>query len=196
MANEKILIVEDTELLRRIYTDKLNQEGYTVLQASDGLEALTVIRGEAPDLVLLDLVMPRMSGLEVIDTLKRDPRTRDIPVIILSNLGEDADVKRGLDMGAVDYLVKNSAKPADVSAKIRATIEKLGGAEAPTLHAFRLYVRDHEADADALVQARQMPRRFWCPACEAELQLELLPDPEKAGWCNAHIVCPECGREY
>jgi CheY-like chemotaxis protein len=195
VAGESILVVEDTELLRRIYTDKLTQEGYKVCQAADGLEALNVVRSQQLDLILLDLVMPRMSGLETLDTLKRDPRTRDIPVIILSNLGQDADIQRGLDLGAVDYLIKNSAKPADVAAKIRATLDMRGEVEV-ALTSFRLLIRDHEADADKLVEQAHLPRRFFCPACEVEMQLELVPKPDKAGWYDAHLVCPQCGREF
>jgi adenylate cyclase len=195
VAGESVLVVEDTELLRRIYTDKLSQEGYKVFQASDGLEALSIVRNQPLDLILLDLVMPRMSGLEALEALKRDPRTRDIPVVILSNLGQDTDVQRGLDMGAVDYLIKNSAKPADVSAKIAATLESRAGApvEAPSL---RVFLRDREGDADALVERSRLTKRLWCPACQVELQLELIPRSDRPGWYDAHLICPSCAREF
>ncbi len=195
MAGETILVVEDTELLRRIYTDKLNQEGYVVHQAADGLEALNQARTQNLDLILLDLIMPRMSGLEALEALKKDPRTKDIPVIVLSNLGQDADVQRGISLGAVDYLIKNSAKPADVSAKIRVTLDSAG--QAPTCAScYRLAVKDHEADADRFVEDQKLGRRFWCPACEVELTLELIPRPERSGWFDAHVICPSCGREF
>ncbi|MDP2233861.1 MAG: response regulator, partial [Actinomycetota bacterium] len=87
MSKLTILVVEDTELLRRIYSDKLTQDGYDVLAAGDGFEALNLLRSNKVDLVLLDLIMPRMSGIEALEAIKADPRTREIPVIILSNLG-------------------------------------------------------------------------------------------------------------
>lgn len=195
MSGESVLVVEDTELLRRIYTDKLAQEGYKVFQAADGLECLNIVRTQPLDLVLLDLVMPRMSGLEALEALKRDPRTKDLPVIILSNLGQDGDIQRGLDLGAVDYLIKNSAKPADVSAKIRATLDSRGECASDST-SFKLLVRDHEADADDFVCAAKLPRRLGCPACEVELALELLPRSDKSGWYDAHLLCPSCGREF
>jgi CheY-like chemotaxis protein len=195
MAGECILVVEDTELLRRIYQDKLSQEGYTVFSAADGLEALGVIRANKIDLVLMDLIMPRMSGLEALEAIKADPRTRDVPVIILSNLGQDADIQRGLDLGAVDYLIKNEAKPADVSAKIAATLNLAADRMIPT-HGYHLMVRDREADADRFVAEQRMPRRYWCPACEVELELELIPDRERPGWYEGHFVCPKCPREF
>ncbi len=190
-----MLVVEDTELLRRIYTDKLSQEGYRVFQAADGLECLNVVRTQQIDIIILDLVMPRMTGLEALEALKRDPRSRDIPVVILSNLGQDSDVQRGLDLGAVDYLIKNSAKPADVAAKIRSTIDNREGDRADTTH-FKLLVKDREGDADAFVRHGSLPRRLWCPACELELVLELIPQQHRVGWYDAHVLCPNCGRVF
>lgn len=195
MAGESVLVVEDTELLRRIYTDKLAQEGYKVFQAADGLECLNVVRTQPLDLILLDLVMPRMSGLEALEALKRDPRTRDIPVVILSNLGQDTDIQRGLDLGALDYLIKNSAKPADVSAKIRATLDSRGECTSEST-SFKMHLKDHEGDADDLICQAKLTRRFWCPACQVELDLELVPQAARQGWYDAHFLCPSCGREF
>ncbi len=190
-----ILVVEDTELLRRIYTDKLTQDGYNVLQAGDGLQALSSLRSETIDLILLDLIMPRMSGLEALEAIKADPRTREIPVLILSNLGQESDVQRGLEMGAVDYLIKNEAKPADVSEKIALVLQHMGGRMGEDT-GYKIAICDRVADADRLVAETGLPRRFWCPACEVELQMELLPKPDKAGWYDAHLICPQCNKEY
>lgn len=195
MGLETILVVEDTELIRRMYQDKLVQDGYTVLVAGDGQEGLNLLRANHVDLVVLDLIMPVMSGLEALQVIKNDPRTKDIPVIVLSNLGQEGDVERGIEMGATDYMIKNSAKPADVAAKIRLTLDAMGGRmgeQAP----LRVLLRDREADADALVDERGLPRRFWCPACEDELVMELLPKPDRPGWYDAHLLCARCGKEY
>lgn len=195
MSALTVLVVEDTELLRRIYADKLTQDGYEVLTAGDGIEALQHLRTAHVDLLLLDLIMPKMSGLEVLDAIKKDPRTRDIPVLILSNLGQDSDVERGLALGAVDYLIKNEAKPADVAEKIRLTLEFMAGrkVEAPS---FKVAVKDREFDADRLVEHLRLQRRYWCPACEVELTIELMPKAEQPGWFDAHVVCPMCGKEF
>lgn len=190
-----VLVVEDTELLRRIYTDKLTQDGYQVLQAGDGLEALNALRTQTVDLILLDLIMPRMSGLEALEAIKADPRTREVPVLILSNLGQESDVERGLEMGAVDYLIKNEAKPADVSDKIAMVLKHMGGRMGGS-NSYKLAIKDRAGDADRLIQDAGLPRRFWCPACEVELQVELLPKPDRAGWYDAHLICPMCSKEY
>ncbi len=195
MAGESILVVEDTELLRRIYTDKLSQEGYRVLEASDGLECLNLARSQHVDLILLDLVMPRMSGLECLEALKRDPRTKTVPVIVLSNLGQESDIQQCMDIGADDYLIKNAAKPVDVAVKIRETLDRVVRSASDET-AFRVLVKDREADADALAQHAKLVKRFWCPTCEVELALELVPQAERSGWYDAHLVCPACGREF
>jgi response regulator RpfG family c-di-GMP phosphodiesterase len=138
--------------------------------------------------------MPRMSGLEALEAIKADPRLRDIPVLILSNLGQESDVERGLSLGAVDYLIKNEAKPADVAEKIALTLEYMNGRQDET-GSYKVLLRDREGDADRLVEDAGLSRRFWCPACEVELVLELVPKPDRDGWYDAHLQCPQCGKE-
>jgi CheY-like chemotaxis protein len=108
----RILIVEDDRILRRAAETTLKREGYRVVTAADGEEALTAARAEPPDLILLDLIMPRMQGFDVLRALKQDERTALIPVIVLSNLGQERDVRQAIETGAVAYFVK-----ADVSLK-------------------------------------------------------------------------------
>jgi len=195
VASERVLVVEDTELLRRIYHDKLIQEGYTVLTAGDGLEALAVLRSNPVDLVLLDLIMPRMGGLDVLENMKADPRTSCVPVVILTNLGEEGAIERAVELGAADYLIKNSAKPADVADKIRLVLDNLGGANVCGT-TFNLHIKDRDADADCFIEHARLPRRFWCPACEVELMLEMVPKSDRPGWYDSHIMCPTCGRDF
>lgn len=190
-----ILVVEDTELLRRMYSDVLAQSGYRVLQAADGLEALNMLRTETPDLILLDLIMPKMSGLEVLELVKKDTRLKEVPVLILSNLGQDSDIERGIQMGAIDYMIKNDARPADIAEKIGAIL-KLAAGRAKDLPGFNLIVKDREGDADKFIEHAKLQRRFWCPACQVEIALELIPQESKPGWYDAHLKCPMCAREY
>jgi len=194
-----------------MYDDKLVADGFVVSSAADGLEALAILRTERFDLILLDLIMPRMGGLEVLETVKTDPRLTPVPVVILTNLGEESAIERALDLGANDYLIKNAAKPADISAKIQLTLEHLAPAApaavpsptvarvpapAPAGPSFKLLIRDREADADPFVAHAGLPRRFWCPACEEELYLELIPNSSREGWYEGHLICTRCGREY
>jgi DNA-binding response OmpR family regulator len=106
MEKTKILIVEDDKFLIKLYSNKLRREGFEVTEAISGEEAMNKIFGEKPNLILLDLVLPQKSGFEILSDIKLNPETKDIPVIILTNLGQESDVKRGLALGAVAYLVK------------------------------------------------------------------------------------------
>lgn len=189
-----VLVIEDTELLRRMYSDRLEADGYSVVAASNGLEGVAALRANSPDLILLDLVMPQMSGLEFLEIAKADPRTQNTPVLILSNLGQDEDIQRAMGMGATDYLVKNDARPADVSARIGLILQHSGTGRKTA--AMRLYLRDREGDADLFVADAELPKRFWCPTCEVELVVEMVPDATRDGWYQAHMICPDCERSY
>lgn len=117
---KKIIIVEDDRFLRKVYEEKFkSMEGYETLSAADGVSALDLIRKEHPDLVLLDLVLPEMDGFTVLEKLKVDPELADIPVIILSNLGQEEDLIRGQELGAADYLIKSDVTIKSISEKIK-----------------------------------------------------------------------------
>ncbi|PIP33629.1 response regulator [Candidatus Falkowbacteria bacterium CG_4_10_14_0_2_um_filter_48_10] len=119
MANKKILLVEDDPFLLNMYASKLELNGFTVLAADDGLKAYELARKEAPQLILLDVLLPKMNGFEVLHKLKLEPATAAVPVIILTNLGQAGEIEQGQKLGAVDYLVKAHFTPAEVMAKIQ-----------------------------------------------------------------------------
>ena len=102
----RILLAEDDRFLRRAAETTLKQQGYTVITAADGEEALRLARSEAFDLILLDLIMPKLNGFQVLNALKKDAPTANIPVIILSNLGQDRDVQQAMEAGATAYFIK------------------------------------------------------------------------------------------
>ena len=106
MPKPKILIIEDDRFLLKIYSDRLRREGFDVIGSITGIEGLSKAQSENPDVIILDIVLPGKNGFEVLSDLKLDQNTKNIPVIILSNLGQDSDVKKGLKLGAVTYLIK------------------------------------------------------------------------------------------
>lgn len=112
-------MVEDDIFLRKIYREKFLREGFNFLEATNGEEGLNKVIAEKPDLVLLDLMLPRKNGFDVLIEMKRNKATAHIPVVILSNLGQDSDVKRGMELGANDYLVKTDVNLSDVVAKAK-----------------------------------------------------------------------------
>ncbi len=102
----KILIVDDEVYILHILDFSLGAEGYEVITAADGEEALAKARGEKPDLVVLDVMMPKVDGFEACRRLKNDPETRELPVILLTAKGREVDRKMGIEVGADDYMVK------------------------------------------------------------------------------------------
>lgn len=115
----KIILIEDDEILAKVLHTELEEAGFKVLQAFDGEAGLELVRSKKPDLVLLDLVLPKKPGFEVLEELKKSPDTKNIPVIILSLLGEDEDIKKGLRLGADDYLVKSNHAITEIIEKIK-----------------------------------------------------------------------------
>ena len=104
----KILLVEDDRfLIKAVYT-KLTQKGFEVILANDGDEAISKAKAEKPEIILLDMVLPKKSGFEVLRELKGNPETASIPVFILSNLAQDQDIQEGKALGAEDYIVKSN----------------------------------------------------------------------------------------
>jgi len=104
----RILLAEDDRFLRKAGEMALKRAGYTVLTAVNGEEALRTAQSELPDLILLDLIMPKLNGFDVLQALKKEAPTAQIPVIILSNLGQDRDVQQALEAGAAAYLIKTN----------------------------------------------------------------------------------------
>lgn len=102
----KILIAEDEEILRKVLSEKFKKEKFIVEAATDGEAALSLAKSFKPDMILLDIIMPKKDGLEVLEELKSDNDLQDIPVIMVSILGEDEKIKKALKLGAVDYLIK------------------------------------------------------------------------------------------
>lgn len=118
-TQKKILIIEDDEHISKIYDIKLKSEGMNVVIARDGVEGLEKVISEDPALIMLDLMIPKKDGFEVLAEVKKMPNRKNIPVIILSNLGQQSDVERVMALGAVDYLVKANLSFQEVVAKIR-----------------------------------------------------------------------------
>ena len=120
--SQKILIIEDDRFLRKIYKNKLEAEGYEVSEAIEGEEGVHKAISESPDLIILDLMLPRKDGFDVLTDIKKEDQTKDIPVIILTVLGQESDIKRGLDLGATNYLIKGQTDLNQVVKVVKQTI--------------------------------------------------------------------------
>jgi len=121
---KKILFVEDESALQKTFGETLRQRGYDVISALDGEAGLRMAKIKKPDLILLDLILPKMSGFEVLKKIKEDKEIKDIPVIVLTNLEQMEDVDRVIALGATTYLVKTKYTLDEVVEKIKKALEK------------------------------------------------------------------------
>ena len=122
-AAKKVLVVDDEASVREIYRHEFLNSGYTVVVAADGEEGLLKAGEETPDIVLLDIMLPKMSGIEVLRALKENELTKKIPVLLLTNLGEETIIKEGFELGADGYLLKVSYTPSQVVDEVKKFFE-------------------------------------------------------------------------
>ncbi|MEA1959536.1 MAG: response regulator [Chloroflexota bacterium] len=196
VSKGKILIIEDDASFRRVYRDMLDTAGYNVLVAEDGEAGWDLVKSEKPSLVLLDLVLPGLHGFEVLKYVRDDAETRDIPVIVMTALGEQGDIRKGLELGANDYLVKGFFTPREILSKVRALFTQAEMRKGVT--SYKLSVKEGRAEAAKLQTDIGLTKLFTCPHCEEEILLELIPDYTRTDshWFLSHFVCPKCQRSF
>ncbi|MBI2411525.1 MAG: response regulator [Candidatus Kerfeldbacteria bacterium] len=122
MSKNTILLVEDDEMLHSMYTQKFTKEGYTVLSAFNGSEGIQMAEEHQPAIILLDIIMPKMDGFVALKKLKKNDATKEIPVILLTNLGQEEDIRKGKELGAADYFIKANHTPQEVVDKVKQVI--------------------------------------------------------------------------
>jgi two-component system phosphate regulon response regulator PhoB len=160
MAKEKVLVVDDEEDLLELLRFNLTKEGYHIVCAASGEEALKAVRSDMPDLILLDLMLPDIDGLDVAGRLRKDPDTRHIPIVMLTAKGEEADIVAGLELGADDYITKPFSRKVLV-ARLRAVLRRKGGE--PVEEDSVIAVHDlviHPGRREVLVQGKPVKLTF------------------------------------
>jgi len=115
----KILIVEDDNFLLNMYADKFRAENFEVFIADDGAKGVKLTKEKIPDIILLDIMLPKMNGFEVLEKIKIDSKVKNIPVILLTNLSQKEEVKKGLSLGAKDFLIKAHFMPNEVVDRVK-----------------------------------------------------------------------------
>lgn len=116
---KKILLVEDDQMLQEMYQTKFKSDGYEVITAVNGGDGLNLAISDLPDIVMLDIILPMLDGFAVLEKIKANESTKNIPVVLLTNLGTEEDRAKGEKLGAVDYLVKANMTPEQVSKTIK-----------------------------------------------------------------------------
>jgi DNA-binding response OmpR family regulator len=170
----RVLIVEDEDLIRDTYARRLAHEGYTVSEARNGREALSTARQTPPQLILLDVLLPDISGFEVLKALRADRRFLTVPILLFTNLSQHMDKHQAARLGATDYLVKSEVAPADVVGRVRQLLVDQTGKR--PMAQFRLFVDPEAGDAAALASVLGYPRDYRCPRCGQRMVVQLYAD--------------------
>jgi DNA-binding response OmpR family regulator len=129
-----ILIIEDDPLVSRMYQAAFKFEDFRVSVAHTGREGLELLKVEKPTVILLDVMMPEMSGIEVLTEIKDNPKTKNIPVIVLTNLSGTVDAEKALELGAVQFIVKSQYKPKEIVSKVKDILRAYTRDEVPEVH--------------------------------------------------------------
>ena len=189
-----ILLVEDEISFRTIYQDMLESGNFSVLTAEDGEAGLNIALTQKPDLVLLDLNLPKLHGFEVLKKIRANESTSKMPVIILTVQGSDKEIKQGTDLGATDYLIKGLVTAMETFKRINAALS----AAKPTITVYKVEVKERLLDAIALEEELHLGLYFNCPACRMAVSLELTPAPVKDGKhsFSGRFVCHVCKKEF
>ncbi len=123
-SNKKtVLVVEDDPFLSNLLKTRFERAGINVLRAGDGEEALRILGTTQPDLTMLDIIIPKKSGFEVLEAIRENPSLKDMPVIIVSNLGQEGDIQRGKSLGAIAYFIKAQTSIDDIVGRVKAFLE-------------------------------------------------------------------------
>lgn len=121
----KVLIVDDDDFISGVFALPLERTGFDVHVVPDGIQALEAVRNDKPDLILPDLIMPKLDGFDTLTKLKKDKRTKDIPVLVLSSLSHGEDTARALELGAIDFMKKTETLPKECVRKVYETLNLL-----------------------------------------------------------------------
>ncbi len=186
----KIMVVEDDQSLREIYSIRLTAEGYEVCSAGDGEEALAIAVKERPDLVISDVMMPKISGFDMLDILRSTPETKDIKVIMMTALSSDDQRKRGENLGADKYLVKSQVGIEDVIAAVHEVLGGAAGAPMPAQPTPPAIPADQRMAIPQPVAAPDEPAPAPAPAAPAQ-PAPAAPAPEVPAQPVAPAPAPE-----
>lgn len=183
--NKKILLVDDDEPTRQMYSDLFKGAGFEVIEAIDGLEGLEKAVKESPSVIFTGIIMPRMDGFTMMESLKKNIATSNIPVIISSHMGREEDRQKANVLGVRDFIVRDFTTPKKVLEKIKSIFmeEK----------EYRLEIDTYSMDAQKLAQDLGLNNNFQCMECDERLIFKVISKSNNAEGMEARLICPSCG---
>lgn len=184
MDKIKILLIDDDKVTRDMYVEIFKKEGFEVSEAADGAEGLDKATKNIPDVIFTGIIMPIMDGFQLMEALKKNVATSDIPIIISSHLGRKEDQKRAQELGAREFLIKGFYTPNEIVEKIRSIFE---------LEEYKLKFSATELDAKKLIKDVHLNESFKCFNCGGELILSMKLTNIQSHEFTAKIICLGCG---
>lgn len=177
----KILIVDDDNFIRGMYADLFKKENFIVLEATTGLEALNLVEKENPDIIFTGIIMPQMTGFELMESLRRNIKTAGIPVAVSSHLGRFEDQKKAFELGAKDFIFRGEVTPAEAVMRIKNILgQKI------------IYKVDVTDGKDALELAKFLGKNGWiCQQCKSRYLLSAEFNPKETRFV-LKLYCPFC----
>lgn len=188
MSKIKILLVDDDDVTRELYAEVFSQSGYEVLEAHDGVEGLDMATKQLPDVIFTGIVMPRMSGFELMEALKKTVVTSKIPVVISSHMGREEDQQRANVLGAKDFIMRDTVTPKEA-------VDRVGRLFVQEGEKYRLQFDANALDAQTLAKDLSFNQNFQCMECNGKLVLDLTLRNPKEKLFEAKFVCQDCGWE-
>lgn len=186
MAKIKILIVDDDIELREMYVEIFQNANFEVVVAGDGVEGLDRATKDLPDVIFTGIVMPRMDGFSMIESLKKTVMTSGIPVVISSHMGREEDNIRAAKLGVKDFIVRGTTRPIEVVERISSLFVEAGGE-------YELEFSPYAKDAQKLAKELNFQASYLCLDCNEKLMLKLKLTNPKDRVFEAKIICPNCG---
>lgn len=184
----KVLLVDDDEETRNTYAEILRNHNFDVIEAKDGVEGLDIATSQTGiDIVFTGIVMPRMDGFQLMEALKENTTTANIPVIINSHLGREADRKRAQELGAVEFIVRGTITPAETVKKIVKFVNK-------EKH-YLLKIDNFALDGQKFVEDLRLPQQLKCDNCGGDLALNASISKRQSA-IEAKIKCVNCGKGF
>ncbi|NTW27412.1 MAG: response regulator [Candidatus Moranbacteria bacterium] len=182
----KILIVDDDVELCQMYVEIFQNANFEVISARDGLEGLDLATKEIPDVIFTGIVMPRMDGFSMIESLKKTVMTSSIPIVISSHMGREEDKIRAESLGVKDFIVRDTTRPIEVVERINSLFAQAGGE-------YELEFNPYALDAQKLAKELNFQASYLCLDCSEKLALKLKLTNPKDRVFEASFVCPKCG---
>jgi DNA-binding response OmpR family regulator len=199
LKKPRLLMIEDNPDTRQIYKDVFEREGFQVLLAEDGEKGLSFAQSTLPDVILLDLMLPKLHGFDILKRLRAEKETQNLPVVIFSAMADSADRQKAVDLGVTEYSVKALNSPKQMVSRVRAILERAQQttSDDPSRN-FTVLLKETFADISRLQIHAGISEGFHCPQCQSAIVLSMMADPTRSPghWFAAHFICSSCSRAF